>query len=143
MIIIKICLLMLVQSFSSRRTNFILLKDILFSIQYYFRDINISLCPQMPENFHYRGKPKFIEEILNNEQTKINSTKNDNLKFKDYPLVYIKDNKYFEYVKYFSESTYFLLDNIYGIKIDSNNSVCILISNPSPSSSLKTLSKSS
>ena len=110
----KIFLIFLIQIFIftfSEEIDYKIIIDKFFkqSINNY---ISFSYCNQKEseKNFHYRGRPKKMSEIIKNEKFDKNLMNKNNIKYKKYKAVFINTQSELEYIYYFPNSTIFFVN---------------------------------
>ena len=66
---------------------------------------------QSEENFHYRGRPKKMSEIIKNEKLDKKQPNNNNKKIKKYKAVFINYQSELDYIYFFPNSTIFFVND--------------------------------
>ena len=73
-------------------------------------DFEHCIQKKSEKNFHYRGRPKKMSEIIKNEKLDKNPMNNNNIKYTKDKVVYIGKQSELDYIYYFPNSTIFLVN---------------------------------
>ena len=117
----------LIQLFSlCKSSSYQIIIDSIFNqIETY--NISLDYCPKLKsEYFHFRGRPTYMENIINNEQSEINPIFNNNIKYEDYQLVYLTKSSDLTYINYFADNTVFIIENKNILEKDYDYKYCFL-----------------
>ena len=73
-------------------------------------DFEHCIQKKSEKNFHYRGRPKKMSEIIKNEKLEKNLMINNTIKYTKHKVVYIDKQSELDYIYYFPNSTIFLVN---------------------------------